>query len=140
MDLNDVKQLYSEKKLREGNEIELLDEISKYDLIVTYYRHLGLDPYKLRGKTGSILRAKIKNSPAFQAWAKTRSMGVESVEYLANDEITEKETDKKDKPFDAKKAVEVTFFGYPDKKDKNFTKSDTVKDETGTNFNYISPN
>lgn len=139
MEFKDIKQLYMDKKLRESSDIEQIDEISKYDLVVTYYRHLGLDPYKLRGKTGSLLRAKIKNSPAFQSWVKTRSMGVESVQYLNNDELTEKDksVEKSGKPFDAKKASKVTFFGYPD---KNAKPSDTVKDETGTNFNYITPN
>ena len=137
MEFNDIKQLQEEKRLRENNSVEKLDEISRYDLVVTYYRHLGLDPYKLRGKTGSVLRAKIKNSPAFQSWAKTHTM--ESVELLDGNEITEKKdkTDKDDKPFDSKKAAKVTFFGYPD---KNTPQSDTVKDETGTNFNYITPN
>ena len=137
MELDDIKQLYADKRLRESP--DSLTEVSNYDLVVTYYRHLGLDPYKLRGKTGSVLRAKIKNSPAFQAWAKTYAR--ESVEVLTA-ELTEKDKTKEqsDKPFDAKKAVKVTFFGYPGKKDKNFKQSDSVKDETGTNFNYISPN
>ena len=52
---------------------ETLDEVSNYDLVVNYYRHLGLDPYKLRGAVGKQLRTKIKASPAFQAWARINS-------------------------------------------------------------------
>ena len=61
-------------------DIEDLTEISQYDLVVTYYRSLGLDPYKLKGKVGEGLRDKIKNSPGFHAWLKSRHY--ESVDYL----------------------------------------------------------
>ena len=66
-------------KAKEMYESEL-NEISQYDLVVTYYRSLGLDPYKLKGKVGEGLRDKIKNSPAFHAWLKSRNY--ESVEAL----------------------------------------------------------
>lgn len=68
-------------------EQEDLTEISNYNLVVTYYRHLGLDPYKLRGKSGSMLRDKIKNSPAFHAWLKANRY--ESVEYDIDGTLSE---------------------------------------------------
>jgi hypothetical protein len=52
------------KKVAE--EFDSLEEASNYDLVVNYYRHLGLDPYKLRGIVGKGLRDKIKASPAFK--------------------------------------------------------------------------
>ena len=105
MDFKTIKQLRLENSLSD-TEVKQLDEISNYDQVVTYYRHLGLDPYKLRGVTGAKLRDKIKNSPAFQAWAKTYAR--ESVEVLTA-ELTEKDKTKEqsDKPFDAKKAVKI---------------------------------
>ena len=41
MELDDIKQLYADKRLRESP--DSLTEVSNYDLVVTYYRHLGLD-------------------------------------------------------------------------------------------------
>ena len=49
-------------------EEELLDEISPYDLVVTFMRQKGLDPYSLRGKAGQVIRDRIKNSPGYKAW------------------------------------------------------------------------
>lgn len=116
-----------------SEDIEQIDEISRYDLVVTYYRHLGLDPYKLRGVIGKQLRKKIKNSPSFHAWL--RANHYESVNY--SDDYILIEGDKNSK---SKKKVDIEFYGYPDSKANNFTTSDTVKDETGTNFNYLTPN
>mgnify|MGYP003705355049 CR=1 FL=1 len=61
MDFKTIKQLRLENSLSNIKESEQLDEISNYDQVVTYYRHLGLDPYKLRGVTGAKLRDKIKS-------------------------------------------------------------------------------
>jgi hypothetical protein len=119
-----------------SEETEQLDEISKYDLVVTYYRHLGLDPYKLRGAVGTQLRKKIKNSPAFHAWLHANKY--ESVEGISDDVISE--TKKAAEKSAKNKGADVEFYGYPDNSANNFTTSDTVKDETGTNFNYLSPN
>lgn len=140
MDLINLKQLQIEKQLSKTNitineEIESLDEISKYDLVVTYYRHLGLDPYKLKGVVGQQLRKKIKDSPSFHAWLRANQYESVSVE-AGNTLIETLKTLKKEKA----KKVQVQFYGYPDKNDKNFKPSDTVKDETGTNLNYLSPN
>ena len=59
------------KKVAE--EVENLDEISNYNLVVNYYRHLGLDPYKLRGAVGKQIRDRIKESPQFNAWVRLNS-------------------------------------------------------------------
>jgi predicted RNA binding protein YcfA (HicA-like mRNA interferase family) len=75
-------------------DIESLTEVSMYDLVVTYYRHLGLDPYKLRGKQGSVLRDKVKNSPSFHAWLKANryeSVDIDSDDCLS--EATQKSSD-----------------------------------------------
>lgn len=141
MELNQIKYLRLQKELFEAESklnfdenlsetFVQLDEISNYNLVVTYYRHLGLDPYKLRGVVGSKLRAQIKQSPGFHAWLKANHYENVSVE----DKPTLIETLKSAKN---SKKVQVTFFGYPD---KNSKPSDTVQDETGTNFNYLTPN
>ena len=93
MELNQIKALLAEKKANKKDkeelssdienvmstskkpcceELEYISEISQYDLVVTYYRHLGLDPYKLRGKSGIMLRNKIKESPGYLAWRKAQ--------------------------------------------------------------------
>jgi hypothetical protein len=141
MELSRLAYIRLEKELTEAelkfnvhdttDDTTQLDEISKFDLVVTYYRHLGLDPYKLRGPAGQQIRAKIKNSPAFQAWLKTNKYeNVQVGEYSSLIETIK--TAKKSK------RVDITFYGYPDS--KNSIPSDTVKDETGTNFNYLSSN
>jgi hypothetical protein len=111
-------------------ETDELQEVSNYDAVVTYYRSLGLDPYKLRGEIGKQLRAKIKASPAFHAWAKVNHY--ESIEKssLYN---TIKEVKKSEKT----KKGEVLFFSYPDKK-ANTSNSD--KDQAQTDDNFITPN
>ena len=80
MDFKTIKQLRLENSLPD-TEVEQLDEISNYDQVVTYYRHLGLDPYKLRGVMGAKLRSRIKNSPAFKAWLQLRMHHRESVDF-----------------------------------------------------------
>jgi hypothetical protein len=116
-------------------EFDLLDETSKYDLVVTYYRHLGLDPYKLRGAVGAQLRQKIKDSPAFHAWLKVNHY--ENTEYEpANSLIETLKSAKKDSKSNTK-GVKVTFFGYPDSKS---TSSDSDKDQAQIDNNYITPN
>jgi hypothetical protein len=97
--------------------VESLDEVSNYDLVVNYYRHLGLDPYKLKGKTGKFLRDKIKNSPSFHAWLKANRY--ESVDVKSENSLIEivKQAAKKSKKPD------VTFYGYPGKEEKKQIKS-----------------
>lgn len=46
----------------------IIDEISRFDLVVTFMRAHGLDPYKLKGAVGKLTRERIKNSAAFKAW------------------------------------------------------------------------
>lgn len=116
-------------------DFEQLDEVSRYDLVVTYYRHLGLDPYKLRGVVGKQLRDKIKNSPAFHAWLNVNHY--ESVEYNSSSLVETIKSAKKDTVKSGKKGVDVTFFGYPDSKSKS---SDSDKDQAQTDNNYITPN
>lgn len=173
MDLNQVKQLYIEKKLtaaelkkreeiakamekenpgmgstpegmakkmaiataaakRVAEESEQIDEISNYDLVVTYYRHLGLDPYKLRGEVGKHLRDKIKASPAFKAWLKINRY--ESLEKTTNRSSLIETI--KDVKRNAKSKVDVTFYGYPDAK----ANTSDPKDEAQTDDNFITPN
>lgn len=99
---------------------EQLDEISNYDLVVNYYRHLGLDPYKLKGVVGKALRDKIKNSPSFHAWLKANRY--ESVEQTLTNPLAEivKATAKKSKKPD------VEFYGYPGKEEKD--QADSIPD------------
>ena len=66
-------KLATVQAIKVAEEVEDLDEVSNYDLVVNYYRHLGLDPYKLRGAVGKQLRDKIKASPTFNAWARLNS-------------------------------------------------------------------
>lgn len=116
------------KKVAE--ETEDLQEVSKYDAVVTYYRSLGLDPYKLRGVVGAQLRKKIKNSPAFHAWARINHY--ESIETSSLlDTVLEA------KKGSATKAGEVIFFGYPDAT-ANTSTSD--QDQAQTDNNFITPN
>jgi len=98
-----------------SEETEQLDEISNYDLVVNYYRHLGLDPYKLKGNAGKAIRDKIKNSPAFHAWLKANRY--ESVESNTGSELFEivKSVKKSKKP-------DVVFYGYPGKEEKKQVK------------------
>ena len=114
-------------------DIQDLEEVSRYDAVVTYYRSLGLDPYKLRGKMGSFLRTKIKNSPSFHAWAK-----INHYESVASPEIQSlvgmlKELKKQNKG----KSPDIEFFNYPDKKCKP---SDSEKSEAKSNDNFLTPN
>lgn len=128
------------KKAMAKESVDQLDEVSNYNVVVTYYRSLGLDPYKLKGKMGSILRAKIKNSPAFHAWAKMHQYedvnSTFDIDTLNELLIDEKKLDdcaqKKNK-----KGIEVQFFGYPDKNTKD---SVNRKDEAETDNNYLTPN
>lgn len=127
------------KKAIAKESVDQLDEVSNYNVVVTYYRSLGLDPYKLKGKMGSILRAKIKNSPAFHAWAKMHqyedansTFDIDTLNELLIDEKKLDDVKKK-----SKKGVEVQFFGYPDKTSQD---SSNPKDETDTNTNYLTPN
>jgi len=113
--------------------VEELDEISvatsKYDLVVTYYRSLGLDPYKLRGKTGNVLRKSIKNSPAFSAWVKNRqfqeAFNPEDEFLLDEEKIGDKkrhevEHDLLKLGFQKSEGGEHTIFKHPTKsKDRN---------------------
>ena len=111
------------KKVAE--EVEELDEVSNYDLVVNYYRHLGLDPYKLRGIVGKALRDKIKASPAFNAWAK-----------IHQNEGTEvpKKYSTLIEALKSKKKVDITFFSYPDSANTTNSDSDKEKAETPNNF------
>jgi hypothetical protein len=119
---------------RVAEESEQLDEVSVYNQVVTYYRHLGLDPYKLRGAVGSQLRARIKASPGFKAWLKVRNP-MESVE--AHNSLLEIIKSAKKDTASKGKGVDVTFYGYPD---KNNIPSDSDKIEAKTDDNFINPN
>ena len=133
MDFKTIKQLRLENSLP-NTEVEQLDEISNYDQVVTYYRHLGLDPYKLRGVTGAKLRDKIKNSPAFKAWLQLKNR-LESVESGSSKTLIE--TIKDAKKDSLSKKTKVTFFGYPD---KNAKISDSEKEIANTPNNYLNQN
>lgn len=111
-------------------ESEELQEVSKYDAVVTYYRSMGLDPYKLRGAVGKELRAKIKASPAFHAWARIHHY--ESVEHssLYN-------TIKEAKKQGSSKTGEVLFYGYPD---STANTSNSDQEQAQTDDNFITPN
>lgn len=115
-------------------ESEQLIEVSGYDLVVTYYRHLGLDPYKLRGTVGKQLRDKIKQSPAFRAWLKVNHY--ESTAHESSKSLIETIKSAKNSK-SGKKGVEVTFFGYPD---SNAKPSDSEQEQAQTDNNYITPN
>ena len=125
------------KKIAE--DIEELDEDSMYNLVVDFYREKGLDPYKLRGKTGSVLRDKIKSSPIFQAWLRLRRSRMNSsYEYEKNyTHIIETLKDAK-KQSKGKSKNDVIFFSYPDSSAN--TESDTDKNIAHTDNNFISPN
>ena len=110
-------------------ETEDLQEVSKYDAVVTYYRSMGLDPYKLRGPVGKQIRAKIKASPAFHAWAKIHKY--ENVEPTLYDTI--KEVRKQG----SSKKGEVLFYGYPD---STANTSNSDQDQAQTDDNFITPN
>lgn len=132
MDLNIIKKLRLESNISANEEIEQLDEISNYDQVVTYYRHLGLDPYKLRGITGAKLRERIKSSPAFKAWLQLRTKveNEDSKPLLALiKEIKKEQT--------GKSSTKVTFYGYPNKRAKL---SDSAKSEVKTDTNFLTPN
>ena len=145
MDLQKIKQLYLEKN-QEEELLDQLDEVSSYDAIVTYYRSLGLDPYKLRGVSGKAIRDKIKQSPSFKAWAKIRWSKADPRARLNAREnfdnssshtlIEVLKTAKKESKGGSKKC-EVTFYGYPD---KNSPQSDSDKIEAKTDDNFINPN
>ncbi len=121
------------KKVTEDT--EQLDEISAYDKVVTYYRHLGLDPYKLRGVVGKQLRAKIKDSPAFKAWLKINQY--ESVEGNSQSSLLEAIKDAK-KAVKSKK-VDIIFFGYPDANTANQVANSDIN-QTQTDSNFLTPN
>lgn len=116
---------------RVAEESEQLDEISAYDKVVTYYRHLGLDPYKLRGVVGKQLRDKIKDSPAFKAWLRINqyeSCDIENKNSLIETIKDAKKTSKNTK-------IDVTFFGYPDANTAN-SNVDQSFDAAGFDSNY----
>lgn len=115
------------KKVAE--EVEDLEEVSQYDLVVNYYRHLGLDPYKLRGAVGKQLRDKIKASPTFNAWARLNSSYEH--EYTYSTVIEALKTAKKAH----KHKLEIEFMGGYNT-DANTLPSDTDKEQTkvATNF------
>ena len=141
------------KNLRE--ESVGLTEVSKYDAVLTYYRSLGLDPYKLRGKVGAVLRAKIKNSPAFHAWAKIHhyesvSINGDAIGEAAPTDVPDEgakgsKSDKDGKVDDTIKTNidtvklggkggnnSITFYGYPG---ANTSSEANRPDETEINFN-----
>lgn len=66
-----------------------LQEISNYDKVVVYYRSLGMDPYKLKGEMGKQLRQKVKDSPAFKAWLKSKQYESVKSELDGEQELTE---------------------------------------------------
>jgi hypothetical protein len=138
MDFKTIKALRLEnsltslKILDEG--LEQIDEVSNYDQVVTYYRHLGLDPYKLRGVIGAKLRDKIKNSPAFKAWLQLKNR-LEHTEQDATKSLVE--TIKDAKKESSGKRAKVTFYGYPD---KNAKLSNSEKEIANTPNNYLNQN
>ena len=136
MDFKAIKKLKLENSLRDieslDEQLEQIDEISNYNQVVTYYRHLGLDPYKLRGVIGAKLRTRIKNSPAFKAWLQLKMHHVESVEQKSLIE-----TIKDAKKEKTGKNTKVTFYSYPD---KNAKLSDSEKEQGNTPNNYLDHN
>lgn len=138
MDFKAIKELRLENSLQGievTEEFEQIDEISNYDQVVTYYRHLKLDPYKLRGIAGSKLRERIKNSPAFKAWLQLKAHNVESVKLDSRKSLIETIKDaKKEK---TGKNAKVTFYSYPGK-DANL--SDSEKEQANTPNNYLNQN
>jgi hypothetical protein len=147
MDLDNIKKLYIEKKLTNveliqsvSEEAEQLDEISKYDKVVTYYRHLGLDPYKLRGEVGKQIRARIKESPGFKAWLRINQY--ESTDDNISPERNLVEIIKDMKKQDTQKKgknCDITFFGYPDANTVNQS-ANTVQDQVVSDTNFLSAN
>lgn len=138
MDFKAIKELRLENSLQDievTEEFEQIDEISNYNQVVTYYRHLKLDPYKLRGVAGSKLRERIKNSPAFKAWLQLKAHNVESVQN--NSKKTLIETIKDAKKEKTGKNTKVTFYNYPD---KNAKLSDSEKEQGNTPNNYLDHN
>jgi hypothetical protein len=138
MDLKAIRALRLENSLSDidiNDELEQIDEISNYDQVVTYYRHLGLDPYKLRGVMGAKLRTRIKNSPAFRAWLQLKTHHMESVSVDSKKSLIE--TIKDAKKESGSKKTKVTFYGYPD---KNTNVSDTEKQQANTPNNYLDQN
>lgn len=137
MDLQSIKALKLENSVSDIQiieESEQINEISNYDQIVTYYRHLGLDPYKLRGIGGANLRGKIKNSPAFKAWLQLKTR-LENVDKDLKKSLIE--TIKDAKKDGIGKKAKVTFYGYPDKNDKM---SNTDLEQANTPNNYLNQN
>jgi hypothetical protein len=137
MDLQSIKALKLENSVSDieiAEELELIDEVSNYDQVVTYYRHLGLDPYKLRGVIGAKLRDKIKNSPAFKAWLQLKNR-LEDVEQDSKKSLVE--TIKDAKKDSVGKKAKVTFYGYPD---KNAKISNTDLEQANTPNNYLNQN
>lgn len=96
------------ENLEHGQLLEKNVSQSKYDLVVTYYRSLGLDPYKLKGAGGAVLRAKVKNSPAFNTWVKNRQFQ-EGVEEL-DEAKSSKKVDNILKASKRSKSPDVKFF------------------------------
>ena len=138
MDFKAIKELRLENSLQDievTEEFEQIDEISNYDQVVTYYRHLKLDPYKLRGVAGSRLRERIKNSPAFKAWLQLKAHNVESVNVDAKKTLIE--TIKDAKKDSVGKKAKVTFYGYPGKDAKM---SNTDLEQANTPNNYLNQN
>ena len=138
MDLQSIRALKLENSLSNievlDEELEQIDEVSNYDQVVTYYRHLGLDPYKLRGVVGVKLREKIKNSPAFKAWLHLKNR-LEHTEQDATKSLVE--TIKDAKKESSGKRAKVTFYGYPD---KNAKLSNSEKEIANTPNNYLNQN
>ena len=125
MDMSKKMAIATAQAKKVAEEVDSLEEASNYDLVVNYYRHLGLDPYKLRGIVGKALRDKIKASPAFNAWVKLNRH--ESVE------IPKKYSDLIEN-LKSKKKVDITFFSYPDSANTTNSDSDKEKAETENNF------
>jgi hypothetical protein len=136
-------------------EVESLDEIANYNLVVNYYRHLGLDPYKLRGQQGKILRDKIKISPAFNAWLKHNSDhseynrvkrspfgGAKSLirsgyEYEGKYSLVIAELKSAKKESRGKVKVDIKFLGGYNN-DANSSPSQTDKEITNVDTNYTT--
>ena len=136
MDLKAIKTLRLENNLPDIDEgLEQIEEISNYDQVVTYYRHLGLDPYKLRGIMGAKLRTRIKNSPAFKAWLQLKTHHLESAESDSKKSLIETIKHAKKESFGKK--AKVTFYGYPD---KNAKISNTDLEQANTPNNYLNQN
>ena len=136
-------KLATAQAIKVAEEVEDLDEVSQYDLVVNYYRYKGLDPYKLRGAQGSIIRDHIKTSPQFLAWARLNSRLNSNYEYSNHSKIIQelklekkslKDFDKNGDIVKLKGGGEVEFMGgYPD---ANTQPSDIDKAQTQVATNY----